>query len=386
MHHLLASAPSTSWQHFTSPLEQWSVMPSFVVGEYLFMACALIALIHARRCGRAHLLIWFAALIAGTANDLIFMGLPIVNNFWQAQAQFMITERLPLYIPCVYVCFMYYPTVAVRRLGLDALGTALATGLLACLFYAPYDIVGAKFLWWTWHDTDPPILARLLGAPVSSSLWVLTFVATFAFLLDRVIARAGEDELSPKLFALGLALVAGCTTVLMVIQMTVLQQLDGGVPGYRAFGTAVALYLGLLVWRVRKQLDPVEPARHEDAPVLHAARAYFLTLIAIMALFDPATHQSTGVHQTAGECYVEQTDITGFTRYEFLCTEDFEEDFTFECTQAPPADPATRWYTVCGRPHSSFGAWLGGVLALGLAGILLFSLIFGARERLRARA
>ena len=21
------------------------------------------------------------------------------------------------------------------------------------MIYAPYDITGAKFLWWTWHDT-----------------------------------------------------------------------------------------------------------------------------------------------------------------------------------------------------------------------------------------
>ena len=26
--------------------------------------------------------------------------------------------------------------------------------------------LGAKFLWWTWHDTDAPVNIRLLGAPV----------------------------------------------------------------------------------------------------------------------------------------------------------------------------------------------------------------------------
>ncbi|HLT34624.1 MAG TPA: hypothetical protein VK034_00030, partial [Enhygromyxa sp.] len=151
------------WQRFASPLEQWAVLPSFLVGEIMFMTCAVLALIHAIRSGRDHLLIWIAALIAGTANDLIFMALPLVNTFWQAQATIMLTPRLPLYIPCVYVCFMYFPTVAVRRLRLRPISQAALTGLVGCLFYAPYDIVGAKFLWWTWHDTDPTIAARILG-------------------------------------------------------------------------------------------------------------------------------------------------------------------------------------------------------------------------------
>ena len=378
---LVALSPASSWQHFTSPVQQWSVLPSFVLGEYLFMILAVIALVHAKREGRDHLLIWVAALIAGTANDMIFMGLPLVNNFWQAQAQIMITERLPLYIPCVYICFMYYPTVAVRRLGLDPLAQAVGTGLLACLFYAPYDIVGAKFLWWTWHDSDPPIAARLLGAPVSSSLWVLTFVSTFSWLLDRVLARA--QEVTAKTFALGLALVAGCTTIVMVVQMTLLQQLDGGTPGPRAFATGVGVYALILVIRSRKQLAPLA-ARTGDRMLLAAAIAYFATLIGIMASFDPATHRSTGVHQTAGECYVEQTDVTGFTRYEFLCPADFEEDFDFTCEAPPPADEPTRWYTVCGRAHTDFTSWMFGVGLLGLAGIGLFTLILGSgRERLR---
>ena len=38
-----------------------------------------------------------------------------------------------------------------------------------------FNIEGAKFLWWTWHDTDAPVRDRLFGAPVGSSCWVFTF-------------------------------------------------------------------------------------------------------------------------------------------------------------------------------------------------------------------
>ncbi|MBW2716487.1 MAG: hypothetical protein JRD03_10445, partial [Deltaproteobacteria bacterium] len=142
------------WQTFTSPLETWSTLPSFVVGQPLFIVGAIVALIHAKKRGRTHLLIWAGALIAGTANDLIFIALPLVDNFWHAQANVMLSARLPLYIPCVYICFIYYPVVAVRRLGLSVWAQAGLTGIVAVMFYAPYDITGAKFLWWTWHDTD----------------------------------------------------------------------------------------------------------------------------------------------------------------------------------------------------------------------------------------
>ena len=27
---------------------------------------------------------------------------------------------------------------------------------------------GAKFLWWTWHDTDAPIRNKLLGVPIGN--------------------------------------------------------------------------------------------------------------------------------------------------------------------------------------------------------------------------
>ena len=34
---------------------------------------------------------------------------------------------------------------------------------------------GIKFLWWTWHDTDAPIDYRILGVPIGSTVWVITF-------------------------------------------------------------------------------------------------------------------------------------------------------------------------------------------------------------------
>src|SRR5690606_28670433 len=281
----------------------------------------------------------------------------------------MLTPRLPLYIPCVYVCFMYFPTVAVWRLGLPRVSAAALTGLLGELFYAPYDIVGAKFLWWTWHDTDLPIANRLLGAPIGSTMWVITFVFAFSLLLDVALRRdpAHPGPVSRTTFFKGLGLAVGGSSVLMVLQVRALQPLDGGIPGIRGLVVLVALYLGLVAWCWSRRKPPT--LRASDRPLRLAAILYFCTLATVMAVFDPGTHRSASMHQTYGPCHVEAKDIMGLTRYQYVCAEDFDEDYTFECVQGRP-EPYAEWYTVCGKPHSDFPRHMLGVAmlcALGLA-------------------
>ena len=31
----------SQFEHFANPVEQWSVLPSFMIGEFLFVACAV---------------------------------------------------------------------------------------------------------------------------------------------------------------------------------------------------------------------------------------------------------------------------------------------------------------------------------------------------------
>ena len=160
---------SLPWNHFNSPIERFRVLPSFVLGEFFFIFLSLVTLIHAVSHGRLHTAVWVASFTAGTANDVIFMMLPMVDNFWQSQACIMLTPRMPLYIPCVYNVFMYSSTVSCWRLGLSTLASTCLTGLMGEMIYSPYDITGAKFLWWTWHDTDASVRHRLLGVPIGIS-------------------------------------------------------------------------------------------------------------------------------------------------------------------------------------------------------------------------
>jgi hypothetical protein len=387
---MMAALP---WQVFKSPLEQWSVLPSFLVGEYLFILCAVVALVHAlKQPGaerRRHLSVWIGALVAGTVNDWIFMLLPLVENFWQAQATIMISARMPLYIPCVYVWFMYLPTVAIWRIDTSAgrwgrWGRAAASGLAAIVVYAPYDIIGAKFLWWTWHDTDQPIARRLLGVPLGSTIWVICFVASFAWLMNRMLER--DDDAPWSVCAAAVGATAALSTLLMMIQMTVLQQIDGGTPGPIGLAVIVVIY-GALALRAFHGRGRTARPRAFDRTLRGVVWSYFAVLFVLLVAFDPQTHRSTGLHQAVGECYVEAKDITGLTRYEFLCVDDFDEDYGFDCVEAEPTEGA-RWYTICGRPHRAKGRWIAGVGLWSVVGLSLFGWLLSgpATSRLRERA
>jgi hypothetical protein len=180
------------WRVFMSPFEQWQRLPSFLFIEYWYFTLTLISLWHARRNGALDL--WFAAWICGTFNDVFTMFLPLIDNFWQAQATVMLTPRLPLYIVALYVCLMYPANTAAMRFGFRwSLAEAMCAGLLACAWYGVYDVAGPRLLWWTWHDSDVAIGVRLGNAPVGSTMWILTY--TFCFnLLYRWATRYGTGE------------------------------------------------------------------------------------------------------------------------------------------------------------------------------------------------
>ena len=138
--------------HPIQPLESMLArQPTLLAGEAAFIGLALVALAHALCNGREHLLLWIGAVVGGCCNDVFFMVLPFVDNFWHAQCFLMLTPRLPVYILCVYIAFIYVPIAASWRFPLPPLARFVASAVVAGLLYAPFDCTGAKFLWWTWH-------------------------------------------------------------------------------------------------------------------------------------------------------------------------------------------------------------------------------------------
>lgn len=370
-----------NWDHFQcsyrAPSEVASAMPTFVVGEYLFYALSLMALVHAVSHGKNYVAVWVASIVCGCMNDAIFMALPIVDNFWHAQASVMLTPRLPLYILCAYNIFMYYSTVSVWRLRLRPLREAVLTGVLAELFYCVYDIVGARFIWWTWHDTDPPISERILGAPIGSTMWVITFTSAFAFLLHVGLRRS--------VFR-GLLLAALFSTAVMLVLMPVFQ-LAGtqGVPALPSLVVCLVTYAAvfLLTGKGDKAYDE-HPGREgtlwSDRIAALAVSAYYGALLLLYVTGEPSAHWSTGAHQVIGPCGVEELDVAGNIRQRYLCASDYDEpDFSFACEEAISEgthEGLVSWYTVCGTPHTDFPTAAVVLASLCLVGTLTYLFLF----------
>lgn len=389
--------PNLPWHGIMPIATMMERQPTLLIGEAAFIMLSVIGFVHARANGPQHMLLWLAALIGGCFNDIFFMVLPFVDNFWHAQCFMMLSPRLPLYILGVYIAFVYYPIAASWRLAKPPLARFAASGLTAGLLYAPFDCTGAKFLWWTWHDTSADVQVRWLGVPFGSTMF--TIMQTFGVHVLLHYSALCAPKLSSTRFATSLVLVALLGTPLMMTTMTPFQLLQlkfdpetgqpTSLPG-RPDLPALLLQTGFLAAAglasalLAKGQGPVPflaKARPKDALLFRCAVAYFASLAAVMALGNPAAVVAEGVHQQSGECHVIDYDLANYSRYKYLCQADFDEDFHFGCAAAraeshPPTQPT--WYTICGKAHSDQGLYLGAVVTLGaLASAALWCMLFG---------
>lgn len=77
---------------------------------------------------------------------------------------------------------MYTASVAVSKLRLPFSAEPLAVGLADVLLDFPFDIMGIKLLWWTWHDTDPNIFDRHYHVPWTSYIFHMSFAFSLTFI------------------------------------------------------------------------------------------------------------------------------------------------------------------------------------------------------------
>lgn len=391
---------SWPWSHFNSVQNQVIEHPSFVVCEMLFTTLVLVSLYHA--CStqdpdntRQLKLTWVTTFIVGTVNDYIFMILPVVDNFWQAQAIVMLTPRMPLYIPLVYNAFMYWSLVAAARVFYrkqnSRLAEACLCGLLGGIFYAPYDVCGARFLWWTWHNSDPAIILRWMGAPAGSTAWTITFNFSLCYLL-----RVGSDKGWGPFRKLALACLS-TPMMIVVLNCVMLVALDKvAVPGVRTIIAATLVFSCVVFHRlflsstepIRASKPVAKPRRGERNFVIFSMGAYFTTLICIMAIFSPENQVATGAHQVFGPCNTTDFDLLGYPRQRYICANNYPDwYFKFDCPKAVAGavgrwahvkpqnsgDATISWYTVCGQPHESWPLWMATVVGLCSLGFAAFT-------------
>ena len=60
---------------------------------------------------------------------------------------------------------MYTEIVCISRLKLSPLVEPFVVGLVDVMIDAPFDVMGVKLMWWTWHESDPNIYDRTFFVP-----------------------------------------------------------------------------------------------------------------------------------------------------------------------------------------------------------------------------
>mmetsp|Transcript_2416 Transcript_2416/g.4756 ORF Transcript_2416/g.4756 Transcript_2416/m.4756 type:complete len:621 (+) Transcript_2416:178-2040(+) len=165
---------------------QLAMEPTFLSNELEFYLLAILTYAHAYRHGGRYMWLWWTTIAHGLTTECVSYWTEPIDNFWHSQSTFMFFgQREPLHIMCLYPGFVYTACVAVHRLGISELTSACAVGLFVVIFDAPYDIMGIKLLWWTWHDTDANVRDRFYWVPWTSFYFHATFASAFDFIYNK---------------------------------------------------------------------------------------------------------------------------------------------------------------------------------------------------------
>ena len=219
------------------------------------------------------------------------------------------------------------------KLGGSLTQQACFGGLLGAEAWALLDMVGARLLWWTWHNDEPLYQDREGGVPVASSFWILASMASLPLTLHYCCPSA-----SPLW-----GIVAGplATLGLMHIPFLVL---------FHPLVTLLKFHAAISLWVLRlacilpllpRILASIRLARSKAKPnttpsdhlavVVHLA-VFVLAIVLISALGDPTSERRTSFGQpcirnsggTAGNgCpQLESCFWGGFARKAYVCTKD----------------------------------------------------------------
>lgn len=357
------------WEWFIqlrSPSDILKHHADFFKMEMCVFMTATLTFIHASRVGGRYLFLWIGIVLHGLFVEAVSYWMPDIDSFWHAQGIFtFLGQRLPLYIILLYPVFYYTASVAVAYSGTKWWAIPATVGLSAVMLDLPYDILGVKNLFWTWHDTDPNIYDRHYWVPWTSYYFHITFSAGFTAVFHGTHKLLDWDKSTYQYTGffkecLCCLLAAMCGFPLGVIQFVFIYH-----PLHDTFNihTEVCVMMlvvvfGLIVWMGDRNADrsvssKIKPL-DEIMTIVIVHYTYFLYLVFTS---KPENNVVIGLHEAAGPCQERETVLTPFghtlSKRKYLCLEDYDEPyFDFHCTDDQPSK-GDHWYTICGTPYEN---------------------------------
>merc|ERR1711871_503404 len=375
--------------HLNDPAAVWEDTPSFLIAEILFIVLLVWCTWHACTSGGKDRTLFISCLTAGGSIEILTIMHTQVGNFYHSQATIMLFgKREPLYmlLGC-YIWFQFCAIKLAQQMKLPALAEASMAALLGRYLWACLDVVGLKFLWWTWHNGEPLYDDRHNGVPVASTFWATATIGALAYIFNTTWPTLSSwlGDLQPwspvnavKTLVLGCFLGPLASVGLMNAPFMVLYHPLVTWKGYSAM-TAMSAFEGLCIIIIvialvvpvngnSMRLMDVRPGGGKDA--LHLFLQVLLlvaTMGGVIMYFDPADNVRTSFGQPFGhDCDLLEGSLWGgFQRKKYVCRESasqaqrLRDNYDVACSLArsdlgpravEPELEGQEWYSVCGVP------------------------------------
>jgi hypothetical protein len=99
----------------------------------------------------------------------------------------------------LFGCDLWVQYVAIdlaSQMGLSPLAEASMAALLGRYLWASLDVVGLKYMWWTWHSSEPLYSDRHNGVPVASTFWATATIGSLSWMFALLEASGTFKHLS----------------------------------------------------------------------------------------------------------------------------------------------------------------------------------------------
>lgn len=383
--------------------QMWSDNPTYLVGNFLFITMACMSLLFGIRHGR-YVYIWLAALLHGIVTELVSYNLPDINNFWHSQT-FMIFagRRFPLYVVIFYPATVVHAYVAASRLRLPWWAEPFAVGLFDVLIDFPFDIMGIKMVWWTWHDTDPNLFDRTYWVPWTSYFFHMSFHSSLAFLINgtryAITGNADKEKSAGFFKEILCVMITGGFSMALAILTQLLPIYHGLKDGFGIHSEIIimivfGLYIAI-VWYADRM--PKDDARSQIGAKGQwwfnetgiSVLLHYITFMVMVVVAKPQNVVSVGLHEPLGPKseMMEQYAASGvvYTKQRYFDPSSYDEGYIdFHCdpagtpnVTANPSLIGKNWYTVCGNSFENHYEYIVIIWSFCLLGIYAFYVALG---------
>ncbi|KDO34693.1 hypothetical protein SPRG_00757 [Saprolegnia parasitica CBS 223.65] len=367
-----------------SPLQLLLDNGALFMLEMISYACAIFMVLHALGSPRRTMIVLGTIFV----YHLVLLGLGRIDAdvtiTWYAQGMIMLGGgHLPLYLVVLHTLFYYVAYITTQRLHLQDYASACVFVVVVVGLNFPLELMGPKFIFWTFHDTEPTLKERFLSIPIAILLAHIASALSFYSTLWGAISLGleghvyhEEQAVAEHMYPIASILVSIPLSVfyfamlfhlvcdLLLIQPQILLL------------ALVALSIAI-IWtcdRLGGDLGPpqIPPWVYDgewtsawyDHALVQAVFLYTGILVLLTLVINPTRLTSLSFHQRLGDCSIDTTYTTLLatrqTRAMYLCSKAYDEEFTFCNVPSSQLYTYEPWYAVCGRKyeHKAFPNYL----------------------------